>query len=153
MPASIRSLLAHNNGNIRVLEAHDHNSREIIRKVVSDDGQSFQGVWISGLTQTTCLGFPDTELISPLERASLMTGFNDNLQQNNCRPLCAAFDADSGGHVADIPALVALLASMGVSMIVIEDKSVCEPGKKVNSLKDTSGMQGQANMYDFAKIV
>ena len=66
-----------------------------------------------------------------------MTGFNDNLQQNNCRPLCAVFDADSGGHVANIPALVALLASMGVSMIDIEDKSVCEPGKKVNSLKDT----------------
>jgi phosphoenolpyruvate phosphomutase len=92
-------------------------------------------------------------MISPLKRASLMTGLNDNPQQNYCRPLCAAYDADSGGNVADIPALVTLLASMGVSMIVIEDKSVSEPGKKVNSLKETSGLQGQANMYDFADII
>jgi phosphoenolpyruvate phosphomutase len=153
MSASIRSLLAQNNGKIRLLEAHDRNSRETIRKVVGNDGQSFQGVWISGLTQTTYLGVPDTELISPLKRASLMTGVNDNPQQNDCRPLCAAYDADSGGNVADIPALVTLLASMGVSMIVIEDKSVCEPGKKVNSLKETSCLQGQANLYEFAKTI
>ena len=101
------------------MEAHDRNSREIVRNVVGDDGHSFHGVRISGLTQ-------DTELISPLKCASLMVGFKDNPQQNNCRLLCAAFDAD-------IPALVALLASKGISMIVIEDKCVYEPGKKENS--------------------
>ena len=73
------------------------------------------------------------EVMSPLKCASLMVGFKDNPQQNNCRLLCAAFDADSGGNVADIPALVALLASKGISMIVIEDKCVYEPGKKANS--------------------
>jgi len=151
--ASIRSLLGQNNGKLRLLEAHDRNSRETVRNAVGDDGQSFQGVWISGLTQSTYLGVPDTELISPLKRASLVAGFNDNLQQNNCRPLCAAYDADSGGDTADIPALVALLASKGISMIVIEDKSVCEPGKKVNSLKETSGLQSQADMYEFADMI
>ncbi|KAI9771599.1 MAG: hypothetical protein M1840_001814 [Geoglossum simile] len=154
MSASVRSLLAQNNGKIRLLEAHDHNSREIIRQVVGDDGQRFQGVWISGLTQTTSLGIPDTELISPLKRASLMTGFNDSLlQQSNRHLLCAAYDADSGGSTADIPALVTMLASMGISMIVVEDKSVGEPGKKVNSLKETSGLQSQVNMYEFAKAI
>ena len=152
---SVRSMLWKNNGRVRFLEAHDRNSREIIRNVVGDDGQSFHGVWISGLTQTTYLGVPDTELISPLKRASLMIGFTDNPRQTTTRrPLCVAFDADSGGNVADIPALVVLLASKGISMIVIEDKCVGdEPRKKVNSLKETSGLQGQANMNDFANII
>ena len=150
MSASIRSMLRHANGKIRLLEAHDHISREIVRNVVGDDGQRFHGIWMSGLTQTTYLGVPDTELISPLKRASLMI---DNLEQNDCRPLCAAFDADSGGNVAVIPALVALLACKGISMIVIEDKCVYGPGGKVNSLKKTSSLQGQANMYEFGNII
>ena len=95
---------------------------------------------------------PDTELISPLKRASMIP-YNVTLQQRSCRPLCAAFDADSGGDVADIPTLVAVLAMNDVSMIVIEDKAISEPGKKVNSLKETSGSQTQADMLEFAKII
>ena len=123
---SIRSMLGQNNGKIRLLEAYDRNSRETVRNVVGDDGQSFHGV---GSPKAPILA-----LISPLKRASLMIGFKDNPQQNICRPLCAAFDVDSGGNVTDIPTLVALLASKGISMVVIEDKCVYEPGKKVNSL-------------------
>lgn len=152
MSASIASLLMQNNGRIRLLEAHDHNSRQIIRKVVDDDGQGFHGIWISGLTQTTYLGVPDTELISPLSRASLLPQFKD-VQQDSCRPLCAAFDADSGGNLAEIPSLVASLGSAGVSMIIVEDKRISEPGKKVNSLGETSCSQGQANTNEFAKVL
>lgn len=146
----MRSLLAQNNGAIRLLEAHDRLSTELIRKNVGDNGQSFQGVWISGLTQTTYLGVPDTEIISPLKRAILMAS-NDN--PKNTRPLCAAFDADSGGDVADFPALVAVLATNGVSMVIIEDKAVSEPGKKVNSLLNTSGSQDQTEMHEFANVI
>jgi 2-methylisocitrate lyase-like PEP mutase family enzyme len=153
MSTSVRSLLAQNSGRIRLLEAHDRNSREIIRNVVNEDGQGFHGIWISGLTQTTYLGVPDTELISPLNRASLLAQFHDHPQQNKCRGLCAAYDADSGGNVTEIPALIESLASAGVSMIVVEDKSVSEPGKKVNSLEGTLCLQGQANMYEFAKVL
>ena len=150
MSTSVRSLLAQNDGAIRLLEAHDRLSTELIRNNVGDGGQSFQGVWISGLTQTTYLGIPDTEIISPLKRAMLMTS---NANPRNTRPLCAAFDADSGGDLADIPALVAVLATNGVSMVIIEDKAVSEPGKKVNSLLSTSGSQDQAEMHDFANII
>ncbi|KAL8738082.1 MAG: hypothetical protein Q9181_001068 [Wetmoreana brouardii] len=152
MSVSIRSVLAQNNGRIRLLEAHDRNSIEAIRDGISNDGQSFQGIWISGLTQTTYLGLPDTELISPLRRASLIVP-SDDPQEKNRRPLCAVYDADSGGDVADIPQMVASLENRGVSMIIIEDKSVFEPGKKVNSLGDTSGLQGQADMYAFANTI
>ncbi|KAL8704392.1 MAG: hypothetical protein Q9201_002461 [Fulgogasparrea decipioides] len=152
MSVSVRSVLAQNDQRIRLLEAHDHNSIEAIRDGISNDGQSFQGIWISGLTQTTYLGLPDTELISPLRRACLIVS-SDNPQEKNLRPLCAVYDADSGGDVADIPQLVASLENRGVSMIIIEDKSVFEPGNKVNSLGDTSGLQGQADMYAFANTI
>ncbi|CZR66293.1 related to phosphoenolpyruvate phosphomutase [Phialocephala subalpina] len=152
MSAPIRSLLAQLHGEIRLLEAHDRNSTELIGKNVGENGRSFQGVWISGLTQTTYLGIPDTELVSPLKRATLMASIG-NPQQESRRPLCAAFDADSGGDVADIPALVAVLAMNGVSMVIIEDKTVSEPGKKVNSLLTTSGSQGQADMHEFANVI
>ena len=149
MSTSTRSLLVQHNGKIRFLEVHDQGSKEIVRNVVGDDGEYFQGVWMSGLTQTTCLGVPDTELLSPLKRASLIDGLSNNLQQNNRRPLCAAYDADGGGNIADVPALVALLASIGVSMIVTEDKSICKPGEKANFLTEPSNWQAQANTHDF----
>lgn len=152
MSPSIRSLLAQNNGQICLCETHDRSSTEVIRKTVGDHGQTFHGLWYSGLCQTTNLGIPDTELISPLHRAALLA-LNGNLQQRKTRPLCAAFDADSGGDVADIPALVAVLALVGVSMIIIEDKAISEPGQKENSLGETSGLQGQADMHEFANVI
>ncbi|KAH8702302.1 putative phosphoenolpyruvate phosphomutase [Talaromyces proteolyticus] len=151
MSASIRSLLAQEKGRIRLLEAHDELSREIVRNGIGDDGQTFHGTWISGLTQTTYLGIPDTELISPLERAALIT--RTQSPPTNTRPLCTVYDADSGGKRDDIPALVESLAKQGVSMIIIEDKAAFEPGKKVNSLKETSGLQAQADMYEFAQTI
>ena len=153
MSISVKSMLASTDGRVRLLEAHDVSSVEAIRRVVGHDGQSFHGVWMSGLTQTTYLGIPDTELVSPLQRASLASGLNDHSTQMEIRALCAAYDADSGGNINEIPVLVELLASKGVSMIVIEDKSVCEAGGKVNSLKETSDLQEQANMYDFARLI
>ena len=153
MSLSIHSLLLQNNGRLRLCETHDYSSTEIIRSTQGKDGQRFDGLWIGGLCQTTNLGIPDTELISPLQRAILFAS-NNNLQKGTSRrPLCAAFDADSGGDVADIPVLVTVLAIKGVSMIIIEDKAISEQGTKVNSLKDTSGSQVQADMYEFANTI
>jgi len=153
MFASIRSSLAQNNRQICLCETHDHTTTEIIRYTVGSHGQRFHGLWYGGLCQTTYLGIPDTELISPLQRAALIA-LNGNLQRRKTRrPLCAAFDADSGGDVTDIPALVSILALVGVSMIIIEDKAISEPGMKVNSLKETSSFQDQADPYEFANTI
>ena len=152
MVPSVRSMLAQSNGRIRLCESHDRSSTEIISHTAGDHGQFFDGIWYSGLCQTTDLGIPDTELISPLQRATLLA-LKDNLQERGTRPLCAAFDADSGGDVADAPALVSTLALMGVSMVIIEDKAVSKPGRKVNSLKDTSSLQSQADMYEFSNMI
>ena len=149
---SVRSMLSQRNGRIRLCESHDSASTEIIGGTVGDHGQIFDGIWYSGLCQTTDLGIPDTELISPLRRAALLA-LSGNLQQRMSRPLCAAFDADSGGDFTEIPPLVSTLALMGVSMVIIEDKAVSAPGQKVNSLKETSNLQRQADMYEFSNVI
>ena len=152
MSPSIRSLLTQNNNQLTLCETHDHSSTAAIRNTAGDHGQTFDGLWYSGLTQSTYLGLPDTELISPLQRAAMLA-LSGTLQQPKTRPLCAAFDADSGGDAAEIPALVAVLALVGVSMIIIEDKAISAPGQKINSLSGASGSQDQADMHDFANII
>lgn len=152
MSVTIRSLLAQKSNEIRLLESHDNASTELIRGTVNDNGQGFDGAWISGLTQTTYLGIPDTEIISPLKRATMLT-FKRNGVRKGGRPLCAAFDADSGGDLTDIPALVSVLALHGVSMVIIEDKALSAPGQKVNSLLATSDAQGQASPQAFTEVL
>ena len=152
MSAPIKSLLAQNGNQIRLLEAHDSVSRELVRNGQGINGDMFHGIWMSGLTQTTYLGVPDTELISPLERASAMADRNF-IEPTNSRCIGAAFDADSGGDKSDIDGLVQTLARQGVSMIIIEDKAVSKPGDKVNSLKASSEAQPQMDPLLFAKEI
>ncbi|OQE29900.1 hypothetical protein PENSTE_c002G05646 [Penicillium steckii] len=152
MSMSVKSTLQRSSGAIRLLEAHDRISTEIVRDMKGLDGESFEGIWISGLTQTTYLGIPDTEIVSPLYRA-ILQATNLNALSSRSRPLCIAFDADSGGPISDIPALVAVLAEIGVSMVIIEDKVLKEPGKKVNSLLSANGSQSQADATEFGKII
>ncbi|KAJ5266692.1 hypothetical protein N7478_009500 [Penicillium angulare] len=147
MSMSVRSALKQHNGVIRLIETHDPFSTEVIRNT-GEDEPSFEGVWISGLTQTTYLGIPDTELISPLHRSSMKLPYS-----RNENALCAAFDADSGGKIVDALALKAFLIREGVSMIIIEDKELTAPGTKVNSLLSAAEPQSQADPYEFAKKI
>ncbi|KAJ5618423.1 hypothetical protein N7528_007066 [Penicillium herquei] len=151
MSVSVRSALKQNNGVIRLLEAHDPTSSDIVRNF-HVQGTGFEGLWISGLTQTTYLGLPDTEIITPLLRATLQAAIIKS-DSSGDRKLCAAFDADSGGDLPSIPTLVQLLESIGVSMTVIEDKDVHAPGQKVNSLLPADGSQPQSNPHEFARKI
>ncbi|KAJ5965582.1 hypothetical protein N7481_012296 [Penicillium waksmanii] len=149
---SVRSALRKSSGAIRLLEAHDRPSTKVIRDSNGGQKEGFEGIWISGLTQTTYLGIPDTEIVSPLYRAILQATNIKTLWPSD-RPICAAFDADSGGSISDIPALVAVLVTIGISMAVIEDKELKAPGKKVNSLLTANGSQSQADPADFCKTI
>ncbi|KAJ4393321.1 hypothetical protein N0V93_002529 [Gnomoniopsis smithogilvyi] len=153
MSTSLSKCLAQSNGRIRLLESHDLASREIVRNTVGQAGNVFHGIWISSLTQTTQLGLPDTEILSPLTRATLLAHHNTILLPRHARPLCAAFDCDSGGPLSEIPALVAVLEQMGVSMIVVEDKAVTAPGKKVNSFAASAGPGCLADPQAFARTL
>ncbi|KAF4993795.1 hypothetical protein FGRMN_6229 [Fusarium graminum] len=151
--SSVRSKLAQNNNRITICESHDGASTDIIRNTVGKKGQRFDGIWYSGLCQTTYLGIPDSETLSPLQRASLLALDGEMKRKASNHSLCAAFDADSGGDIAEIPALVALLHLVGVGMIIIEDKAVSAPGQKVNSLATTSASQALADPYEFAEVI
>ncbi|KAM0351733.1 hypothetical protein ACHAPU_002245 [Fusarium lateritium] len=151
--SSVRSKLAQNNNRITICESHDGTSTDIIRNAVGKKGQRFDGIWYSGLCQTTYLGIPDSETLSPLQRASLLALDGELKRKASNHSLCAAFDADSGGDIAEIPALVALLHLVGVGMIIIEDKAVSAPGQKVNSLATTSASQALADPYEFAEVI
>ncbi|KAJ6014136.1 hypothetical protein N7540_008727 [Penicillium herquei] len=151
MSLSVQATLKEHNGVIRLLEAHDVVSSDIVRNFYFQ-GNGFQGIWLSGLTHTTSLGIPDTEIMSPLERAYDLSS-SIKLDSPGDRKLCAAFDADSGGDISEIPLLVNTLKSMGVTMIVIEDKDVHAPGQKVNSLLPADGSQAQSNPYEFASKI
>ncbi|CVK92311.1 related to phosphoenolpyruvate phosphomutase [Fusarium proliferatum] len=151
--SSVRSALAQNNNRIILCESHDGTSTEIIRATVGKNGQKFDGIWYSGLCQTTYLGIPDSETLSPLQRASLLALDGELKRKTSNRSLCAAFDADSGGDIADIPALVALMNLVGVGMVVIEDKAVSAPGQKVNSLAASSASQALADPQEFAEVI
>lgn len=153
MSVSLSKCLAQSNGRIRLLECHDLASREIVRNTAGQAGNVFQGIWISSLTQTTQLGLPDTELLSPLTRATLLAHHNTLLLPRHARPLCAAFDCDSGGPLDEIPALVAVLEQMGVSLLVVEDKAVTAPGKKVNSFAASAGPGCLAHPHAFARTL
>lgn len=152
MSTSVRSALRQNEGVIRLIEAHDRFSTEVIRHTGDKNGQCFEGIWMSGLTQTTYLGIPDTENVSPLYRAILQAA-KVKSRSTSERLLCAAFDADSGGPATGIPALVSVLVITGVSMVIIEDKELKAPGKKVNSLLSASGSQSQADPKEFCKTI
>ncbi|PHH90378.1 hypothetical protein CDD83_3864 [Cordyceps sp. RAO-2017] len=153
MSLPFRSALAQSNGRVRLMEAHDGTSEDNVRRAVGTDNQaSFHGLWISSLTQTTRLGIPDSELISPWQRASLIDFYPGAAQDSKCRRLCAAFDADSGGPAAEIPALVATLTGLGIGMVVIEDKEMLRPGDKVNSLSN-SASQRQVGVHEFARTI
>ncbi|KAE8416518.1 phosphoenolpyruvate phosphomutase-domain-containing protein [Aspergillus pseudocaelatus] len=82
-----------------------------------------------------------------------MSGSNNNIEQDGRRPLCAAFDANIGSNVEEIPQLMSCLLSLGISMVIIEDKSLASPGQKVKSLAGASQSQAQANMYEFVRTL
>ena len=58
MSPSTKSVLKRNQGRVRLLGAHGHATKETIRGKFSENGESFVGVWLSGLTQTTYFGDP-----------------------------------------------------------------------------------------------
>ena len=66
MATTFRQVLAKNNGQVRICEVHDRASTELVRSSVADNDQSFDGVWISGLTQTTILGLQPGDIFCHL---------------------------------------------------------------------------------------
>ena len=100
-------------------------------------------MWISSLCDSTERGKPDIELVDMTSRFRTI----EDVMEVTTKPII--FDGDTGGLTEHFVYTVRSLERMGVSAVIIEDKT----GLKKNSLFGTEVEQTQASIEDFsAKI-
>lgn len=133
-------------GMITAIEAHSGLTGLIAENmIVYQDGGAcqFDAMWISSLCDSTAKGKPDIELVDMTSRFRTV----DDIMEVTTKPII--FDGDTGGLTEHFVYTVRTLERMGVSMIIIEDKT----GLKKNSLFGNDVVQTQDSIIDFcAKI-
>ena len=138
--------LVHSKDIVRVLETHSGISSliaEILEVNVNGQMRSFDAVWSSSLTDSTNKGKPDIEAVDTSDRANTIS----SIFETTTKPMI--YDGDTGGKPEHFAFTVRTLERLGVSAIVIEDKT----GLKKNSLFGTDVAQIQDTIEDFsAKI-
>src|SRR3989344_6919421 len=131
---------------VRILEAHNGLTGLIVEnlKVVKDDlVKEFDGVWISSLTDSISKGKPDTGFVDFTSRMSTA----NHILEVTTKPI--VLDGDNGGHVEHFVFMVKTLERLGVSAVIIEDKT----GFKRNSLFGTEVEQTQESIESFSKKI
>lgn len=131
---------------VRILEAHNGLTGLIVEKTkVEKDGKvrEFDGMWISSLCDSTAKGKPDIELV---DLTSRLNTINDILEVTT-KPII--IDGDTGGQIEHFVYTVKTLERLGVSAIIIEDKT----GLKKNSLFGTEVKQTQDTIGHFCEKI
>ncbi len=133
-------------GLVTVMEAHDGLTGLIVENtVVHQNGgaHQFDAMWISSLCDSTAKGKPDIELVDMTSRFRTI----EDITEVTTKPII--FDGDTGGKTEHFVYTVRSLERLGVSMVIIEDKT----GLKKNSLFGTEVEQTQDSIEHFsAKI-
>ncbi len=133
-------------GLVTAIEAHSGITGLIAEKtMVYQEGKTFQfdAMWVSSLCDSTAKGKPDIELVDMSSRFRTI----DDIMEVTTKPII--FDGDTGGLTEHFVYTVRTLERMGVSMIIVEDKT----GLKKNSLFGTEVEQTQDSIENFsAKI-
>ncbi|MCI8726859.1 MAG: phosphoenolpyruvate mutase [Hungatella sp.] len=131
---------------VKTIEVHSGLTGLIAEKTVVSNGEAidqFDAMWISSLCDSTDKGKPDIELV---DMTSRFRTINDVMEVTT-KPII--FDGDTGGMTEHFVYTVRSLERMGVSAIIIEDKT----GLKKNSLFGTEVVQNQDSIENFsAKI-
>lgn len=131
---------------VKALEVHSGLTGLIAEKtIVEHDGEldQFDAMWISSLCDSTAKGKPDIELVDMTSRFRTI----DDVTEVTTKPII--FDGDTGGLTEHFVYTVRTLEKMGVSAIIIEDKT----GLKKNSLFGNDVVQTQDSIENFsAKI-
>ena len=128
---------------VRILEAHSGLTGLIIEHTKIDHNgemREFDGMWASSLTDSTLKGKPDIEAVDITSRIS---NIND-LMEVTTKPVI--FDGDTGGKPEHLVFTIRTLERLGVSAIIIEDKT----GLKKNSLLGIDATQTQEEPEVFA---
>lgn len=131
---------------VKALEVHSGLTGLIAEKTVVENNKEldqFDAMWISSLCDSVSKGKPDIELVDMTSRCRTI----DDVMEVTTKPII--FDGDTGGLTEHFVYLVRTLERMGVSAIIIEDKT----GLKKNSLFGTDIAQTQDSIENFsAKI-
>ncbi len=132
---------------VKAMEAHSGLTGLIVEKTVieGDNGRldQFDAMWISSLCDSTAKGKPDIELVDMTSRFRTI----EDITEVTTKPII--FDGDTGGLTEHFVYTVRTLERLGVSAIIIEDKT----GLKKNSLFGTEVEQTQDSIENFsAKI-
>ncbi|HRR77353.1 MAG TPA: phosphoenolpyruvate mutase [Ruminococcus sp.] len=131
---------------VKTLEVHSGLTGLIAEKTIVDhDGQldQFDAMWISSLCDSTAKGKPDIELVDMTSRYRTI----DDVMEVTTKPII--FDGDTGGLIEHFVYTVRTLERMGVSAIIIEDKT----GLKKNSLFGTEVQQTQDTIEHFCEKI
>lgn len=128
---------------VRLMEAHNGLSALVVEHTQFKDRnhiEEFDAIWVSSFTDSLAKGKPDTEIV---DRTSRFATINEILEVTS-KPVI--FDGDTGGHTEHFIHTVRTLERLGVSAVVIEDKS----GLKRNSLHSNSADHKQEDIKAFA---
>ena len=105
---------------VRILEAHSPLSGLIVENLTHTKNEKyseFDGMWSSSLTDSTLRGKPDNQSVDYSSR----TNWLNEILDVTTKPII--FDADNGGRLEHISYLVKTLERLGVSAMIIEDKT------------------------------
>ena len=144
--ARLRRLIAMK-GLVTAMEAHSGITGLIVEKTVVHEenggAHQFDAMWISSLCDSTAKGKPDIELVDMSSRFRTI----DDILEVTTKPII--FDGDTGGLPEHFVYTVRTLERMGVSMVIIEDKT----GLKKNSLFGTEVVQTQDDIEHFCEKI
>lgn len=132
---------------IKFLDVHNALTGLIIENTVvtmpNGNKSEFDGMWGSSLTDSTAKGKPDIEAVDVSAR---MATLNEILEVTT-KPII--YDGDTGGQPEHFVFTVRTLERLGVSAVIIEDKT----GLKKNSLFGTDVSQTQDEIPAFCEKI
>ena len=131
---------------VKAIEVHSGLTGLIAEKTIveNDTGlDQFDAMWISSLCDSTAKGKPDIELVDMTSRFRTI----DDVMEVTTKPII--FDGDTGGLTEHFVYTVRSLERMGVSAVIIEDKT----GLKKNSLFGTEVVQTQDTIENFCSKI
>ncbi len=133
---------------VNVMEASNGLTGLIVEntKVVEEDNETqkeFDAMWVSSLCDSSFKGKPDIELVDLTSRLRTI----EEIMEVTTKPII--LDGDTGGKTEHFTYNVRTLERLGVSAIIIEDKT----GLKQNSLFGTEAKQVLDDPHEFAKKI
>ena len=131
---------------VKALEVHSGITALIAEKTIvqnKEELDQFDAMWISSLCDSTAKGKPDIELVDMSSRIRTI----DDVMDVSTKPIL--LDGDTGGLIEHFVYNVRTLERLGVSAIIIEDKT----GLKKNSLFGNDVEQTQDSIAHFCEKI